>query len=297
MYKITTFVQEELEKAELKELTTQADITYLPSGFVSIKKMMQTLARLKKDWGIKILENEKQYLVEFEDSLRISIDKEHWPHFLTTVLSSNRIAVSPDCNVADLSGYLKEAQVNVLEVALQEITLRIKKMFQTSPLSDALVITNSWSSLFGVVEFSDYSAAIFRVDRVGRGQLPLGKQIEKIMDEISKSYGDDLGSLQMMASALREKTPMNTFAVFDEYDYLYGAKLVSRYRGVLLVFEVNVSMGWSTSQSIYVTDPYLLNKLGEYRDVKVIKNVVFPLGKVFSYKFLQSLRTELDISE
>jgi len=59
----------------INEVTTSADVVYLPSGFGDIKKRLETLARLKKDWNIEILERDYGYEVNFEGKLKVVVER------------------------------------------------------------------------------------------------------------------------------------------------------------------------------------------------------------------------------
>lgn len=128
----------------LREVTTMADITYLPSGLGVVKAAIRDLARLKKDWNIEILEDGKGRKVIFEDELSVYVPHQYWNEFAEIFdgeLEEGEIG---------LGRYLKEALDADLERLRKELKPAVTELFAGSDFKAVDKATNLWRSRFGV---------------------------------------------------------------------------------------------------------------------------------------------------
>jgi hypothetical protein len=122
--------------------------------------------------------------------------------------------------------------------------------------------------------------------------------IGRLNKEIADNYGRDLGNLELLLEALHSQKPLNVFKVFKDYPYLYGTRLYSRLDGIDLIYEGSVDMSYLVSESVAINDLDTIDQIEEDRkDVKVVKNLVYPTQGVFRNDFFGYLAEVIQSTE
>jgi len=267
----------------LEEDTTSANIAYLPSGFAVIKPVLNALARMKKDWNIDILENEDDYLINFENKCQISVKKAH--------LESFRRDTNIDIGqkIISLDQFLNEAE-DEIESLLNMVNINLHELMVRQPINNVDNDLEHWSRLFKGNDISKEDDVALRIGN-------LEQNMKALNQEIRNKYSDDRGNLELLIDALKNKTPLNAFDVFKNYNYLFGGRMKTVYSGVSMYFEAMVDNSFNMTESILIESPELLDEIEDYKGVKVAKNIVFPnttTGRFLS-SFFGDLKKAIDL--
>lgn len=110
--------------------------------------------------------------------------------------------------------------------------------------------------------------------------------ISKIMDE----YSNDIGNIEMVLDAMKKHKPLRAFEPFVKYDYLVGSRIRSYVKGTEIVLEGFVDMLFQASEKITTDDKDLIDKLPEYKTIKVVGKTIYPVGNRFVRGFFKTLK-------
>jgi len=272
----------------VQEVTTSANIAYLPSGFTTVKKAIKALAKKKQKWGINIIDDQlsESYVVCFEDALNVKVQKKWWKDFLRRILGKDSV-VFTDKFMVDLGGYVKEAQEEQMSDLFKELKQALSGLLVQEPIStiDADIMT--WLKYFGRRRYTTSASTMLKYESLDRDLSNLVKQLQT-------AYKDDRGTIEMIIAAVKERRPLNVFDVFSRYNYLIGSRIYSVREGVGLSFEAYVDMAFVPAESIIVDDKKVASELDDYGIVKVANSVIFPRGKTFRRKYFKLLRGDID---
>ena len=282
---------DELEQIEVErrhrllEATTMSAISYLPAQIGVVKARLGDLVRKKRKWGLEILEDDDGNKdVRIENELRIVVPKEHWDSFqemFTSKLTNN--------SYLDLNMFLNEALEDDLRELREELKPALFKLFSEKVFTSLDRSIQVWIGRFGITTYLTNRAAI---------AIPYenkGKHIQKLHGDLLRAYGDDKGDLEMLLRGIQSKRPLGAHDVFKKYDYLYGTRIRSVQENVSLIFEAVVDMAFMTSQSIYINDDSVLDKVEEESEVvKRVGNVLYPEGEVFPVSFFETLQDAIE---
>lgn len=284
LYNLATELQN--VSPELTEATTMSNIAYLPSGFSNISTMLKVLAKKKRNWDIEILEQDGTKHITFGDELKISVPLEHWNDFTTRF----NFDLGEDAKQLSLEPLLKEAMEDEIDKLSRELKPALVKLFDGPEFISVDRTVRVWEARFGVNRYLDLGDILILQNHKKIG-------IEKLFGNLLSIYDDDKGGLEMLIDACREKRPLNAFAVFKKYDWLYGIGISSTYHGVGLIFEVLVNPAYQVTQTIAVLkNPEVTDEIEGYTSVKVVRNVIFPRGKdgTFDTGFFKTLQDVID---
>lgn len=257
------------------EDTTMADITYLPSGLGAVRSAIKTLARKKQDWDIEILENGDGRDVLFEDDFSIHVPHVYWNDFTSMFrdcLESGQV---------NLNSYLKEAMEDDTEELREELRPLLTRMFDSDSCRQLDRSVQQWRSRFGVRTYQKTNSLVRFEDKQ--------RDIQRLTTKVFDVYGKDKGNLELLLTAIKNGDPLNSFQIFRQRDFLYGARVYSTSSKIPLIFEATVDMAHSLTQSLVVDDPDVLDEIQGSRSVKVVKNVVYPVGESFNIRFFRDL--------
>jgi hypothetical protein len=261
---------------QMEEATAIADIAYLPSNLSSVKKSISDLSKMKLDWNIEILEKDGSKEVQFEDSLSIDVPSEHWDNFLTIF---DGILENGYLNLREM---LFEAMEDERNNLVQELRPTLIRAFTNPPFDQVEEDLNRWK-------------AKFRVDSYKKQKVPVSystKQhdLMKMYKNLLESYKDDVGSMEMLIEAFRDKTPLSTFDVFKHYDYIYGGRIRSTFLGTTMMFEGTIDMTFVISETVFIEDQDIVDAVEEdIFSVKVVDRVIYPKGERFNPEFYRGL--------
>ena len=264
----------------INEVTTSADIAFLPSGFVDVKKKLETLARLKKDWNVEILERDYGYEVDFEGKLKVIVERGYFPVFCKDVLDCEKY-VAPKMTVS-LYKHIKEAVDKRIIGVYEELRGKLLGMLVEPPVSYSDEDAFEWERVFGVKSYLTPPTVLLRLEK-------LEEDIEVLIGRIRGRYGNSIGEIEKIIDAIEDKRNLSfEFAGRN----LIGTKVQSEYKSVELIFTDEVSFAWKLSEDIEIGDTVLLDQIsGELKGVKVSKNKIYPVGGRFARGFFSELRS------
>jgi hypothetical protein len=147
-----------------------------------------------------------------------------------------------------------------------------------------IVLLNYWLSLFPQSTYAQMSSPV----AVNLGSYD--RSIRELIDRIKNIYSDDIGNLEMMMNAIRQDLPINAYAPFSEFDYVVGVRIKSEFQGIIMVLEMTINLAMIPTQSIYIESADLLEELKSYRTVKVLKDMLFPMGQMFAPSVFHNIK-------
>jgi len=272
----------------LKETTYSDNIAYLPNGFSSVSQILKNLAGKKKQWKITVHENEDSYEVALENELKVTVPVRYWADFKARVLTDERY--NRDTMVVDLSDTLLETSDDKVDKLYTKLKRGLTNLMNKSPISEVRAHATIWRQLFNVAHYSLAKGTLFRLD----SSKDLQAGIESTVNRARGHYLEDRGSIEMIISAIDQERPLNTFDVFDEYEILVATRIHSKYSGVDMVYEGGVTMAFVPFERVYLTNTEVQDEIGVYKDVRVAKNVIYPVGKTFDRGFFKNLKASID---
>jgi hypothetical protein len=246
--------------------TTMNNIAYLPSTLGAVTTAMHGLAKMQQDYDVSFSVDDKNKNVKFGNQLSISVPHQYWPEF------SRRFGIEKEGKVS-LKHLVKEAMEEDLTIYRKQLKTLIVQFFDNKQFNDIDKQVNLWRSVFGISKVYDVDVMVDAMSKE--------KSIQFLVTKLLAQYGNDRGSLELLTVALKEKQPLHSFKVFKEFDFLYGSKVLSTFRRVNLVYEALLDSSYQDHLAIQVDPDYpeVLDKLKENPTIKVVKNVIYPLGK------------------
>ena len=258
-------------------------VAYLPGGYATAKNMIRSLAPVKKKWKITVLENEDDYNVMFEDALNIVVPKLVYDEFNDKVIA---VKGKKGIDLAEMISEARSEDIHKLYARLAHV-LKVD-MRENRQVKRTLVLMNYWLSVFKSSQFLPMSGQVaIQLNTYETSVRGLARRIQNI-------HTDDIGTLEMMIKTIQDDRPLNAFEPFQEYDYLIGCRIQSTYEGIVLVAEFTVNMGMVATNSIYIESQAVLDELEAYRTVKVVKDMVFPVGEMFKPALFNNIRDAID---
>lgn len=280
---------ERTRRIKLFEATTMGMISYLPVHVGAVRAKFKDLAKKKWKWGLEVLEDDSGNKdVRIEDELRILVPKEHWNSFQEMFIGK-----LDNNSYLNLKSILNEALEDTLKELRTELKSELFDMFSKKSFILVNKSVRSWIGRFGISKYLT-SEDIVLVKYENRDQ-----DIRKLYGNLLRAYGEDKGGLEMLLSDIKEDRPLGAHDEFKKYDYLYGTRIQSKVDDIPLIFEATVDTSFMVSQSIYVDDDRVLDKVEEETtNVKRVGNVVYPEGEMFTTGFFEDLRDIIeDIEE
>lgn len=118
--------------------TVMSDIAYLPAQVGVVRAALDDLRKKRKKWKLEVLEGEKEYTVNVEDQLRITVPTEHWDSF---------------------QGMIKDALVEggYLDLSFQEDLVRSILEKYKRVETDKKIVLDSGSEVIPVATLADES--------------------------------------------------------------------------------------------------------------------------------------------
>ena len=244
---------------KINEETTQANIAYLPGGFSKVGSAIKTLLRLKKSWDIEVLEGEESKTLQFSDDLQVVVDNKDWDTFLIDMSDSGLSKVATALQSKPVTEVRDEV---VTEGLLADIEKQLRKLVQVSPIRDIRNVLDMWKTNFGVSKYQNTDS--FAIN-YGKEDADIRNLLTLIWDR----YKDDRGALELILTNLEKELPLNTFDVFRDFDYLYGADVLSNPEKINMRAQFVVDPGFTQEQLVYTKDRDLLEQLADDKSLKV----------------------------
>jgi len=264
-----------LNENKLDETTDSGSIAYLPDGYTDMKSTIASLGGLKSKWKVEILEQEDNYDVSFEDKLKVIIPKIHYKHFNDNVLKID--------GLKEVS--LKEMLREAIKVDFKDLTSTLTTTLRKIPsIQNSLELMNAWLSIFSNSEYQPM---------FGKTLINLQKydeSVSNLLKGLSKHYGEDKGYIEELVSTIEEGRPLNTIDYINNYDYLVGCRIKSKYEEESFTLSLLVNLALQPTQVIIVDSEDVAEEAKFYKEVKVIKNQIYPVGGTFKPYFFSSLK-------
>jgi hypothetical protein len=184
-----------------------------------------------------------------------------------------------------IKGLVKEAVDKDLERLRKELKLELIKMFNHDEFVTTVQVWNAFKSAFGAGQSRTQRTAV----TCERQQ----KDAQKLYGDLLREHGDDKGSIEMIISAIQEKRPLGQFPVMRKYDNLFGTRTGVDFQGIKIVFEATVDFIYDPTQTMYIDDLELLDRIEEDFGsiIKRSKNVLYPVGGKFNHDFFNQLKS------
>jgi len=280
-----------LQRLPIVEMTSASDIAFIPGGFKPMTKVLKGLAKKKKDWKLEVLDEDGRRTFNFEGDLRISVVTEDLEEFYSQVLCVDDFPENPGIIAFSLPFSLYESVQEVesaydaMEDALHDYLI----MGNVKVLDDHVAL---WEKYFGVVTYRP-THSFLTIDTVDKMEEGIAKQVANIR----KIYGENIKQVNVITQALKSGNSLNSIKPFSAFKTMVGAKIISRYRGAEMVYEGSVGTSGLLSESIFVNDDKVLKAADDISQVKVVKNTIFPRGKLFPSNLFKSLRDDIKLTE
>lgn len=193
---------------------------------------------------------------------------------------------------------MSERRHNMITEAVDDDLSRLRKELKTQMVKlvnrEEFQVTadaaRNFQAVFGVGAPRTQRVAI----KIERQQ----KDAQKLYGDLLREHGDDKGSIEMLIAAMQEGRPLGQFTGLTKYDYLYGTRIEVKFQGIQLFFESKVDFIYDPTQSLYVGDDELVDKIEEElgRSIKRRKNLLYPVGGKFQPDFFEQLKSMMSDS-
>lgn len=152
-YNLASYIQEQTGAAAGAG-TTMSDISYLPTQVGVVQSALRGLKKVKKKWNLEILEGEKEYTVNVEDKLRITVLAEHWASFQAMLEGALDEEACLDLSIVLQDSKVEEPDLeeSILQERKEELRQCLAKKFESAPISVVTSQLKKWESLFGIQE-------------------------------------------------------------------------------------------------------------------------------------------------
>jgi len=151
-----------------------------------------------------------------------------------------------------------------------------------------IVLLNYWLSLFPQSKYLPVAGSV----AVNLGNYD--RSIRELIDRIKNIYSDDVGNLEILINTVRQDMPLNAFEPFAEFDDIVGVRVQTQYNGIVMVLQMTVNLAMIPTQTIYIESADLLEELKSYRTIKVVKDMVFPIGQMFAPSVFHNVKEMID---
>jgi hypothetical protein len=200
---------------------------------------------------------------------------------------STKFGLEPQSKQVNLSKHLKEALDNDLSELREELKPVFTQLFEKEEFEDLIKTVDLWKSRFGVHSYLTQNS------KIAVSVEYKEKDIQKVISSLVEFYGQDKGNMELFIEAVKNQRPINSFKALQDYDFLFGSRIYSKFDHTQMVFEAVMDMTYLGTQSIYFSDKRnedILKELDENGACKVVGNVVYPRNRKFEDTFLKDLK-------
>jgi len=191
-----------------------------------------------------------------------------------------------DCvNPEMLNEQRSEMIHNIYNKLMRVMTVDLRDNKQ---IKKTIVLLNYWLSLFPNSRYLPISLPI----AVNLGSYD--RSIRDLISRIKNIYSDDIGNLQMLMNTIQNDMPLNAFEPFAEFEYVVGVRVHTEYEGIVMIPELTVNLAMIPTQTIYVESSDVIDELSAYRTVKILKDMVFPVGQMFAPSVFHNIKDIID---
>lgn len=272
----------------LHESTAASDVSFVPAHVGVVSALRGKLSK-KKHWKLSMKEDPilKEYVIGFDDEI-VKVKHADWSAFQDVLKGFGRVESHGDARYFSvMSSLVTEATAPFVQERAESTVADLKATLKASPCVDTGRQLSFFGRVFSATEFVGSTVAILYNDE--------DHMIERLSEDISSSYKDDLGAYDMLSASLRQKQSLKFAPVINAYKYLYGADAIASYRGAAVKYECYTDLNFIPHEQIQILGvETTLHELDGYDGVKLYGNVLYPRGKHFSYRFIQRMKEELD---
>jgi len=273
------------EGARSDETTYSSNISYLPSGFSSVESALRVLAKLKKDWNIKVLKkSDESYDVQFEKALSIKVKNSYdLDNFMKDLIGAQGV-IDPNTFMVDLSAYvIKEAREDV-DALYGEISDGLKGLARRGDAKQMQVRIDAFNREFPGGQYMGEQSKDILIKL-----HDIDKSVDGLVSRMRAVYGDDRGTLEMVADGISSDRPLNAYDVFSEYNSLMGDRVRATLAGVPVTFESVIGMDFIPAERMIFDTNVEASSLAWPNGVHATKNVVYPTGKTFTPRTIRGM--------
>jgi len=263
----------------------ETSVTYYPGAFLNAKEWFKRKSQLKKKWKLEVMDSkEGTYEVKLEE-YTIKVPKMCFQEFNEKVI--NVIEKSE----LDLTPLLEEAQQEDLGQIYAELKSVIKgSILLKRAITQTVIIFNAWKNIFP-------SQIYLKADKNTLLDLnDFDKATDKLIEEIKKVYGLDVGGLEILLEALKAGDDLSKHEPFSRYQNILGCKIKSNYEDVLLTLDLKVDMSFTPNQFIEVQSEEaedLVQEMARSGLVRVNRNMIYPKSWMFVPVIFTDLKKEI----
>jgi len=258
--------------------TTMAAISYQPGSFNDVNRKIKSLNKNEIDLNICEDNDNNSRRVLF-DELEYTVSNDDWDEFEKNVLRGQK---EGPMVLAELNEDLDEEYDRAIN-SLQESLI---EAYDTQPLEQLESRILGFKNMFGLKKYLKKDALVDYQDKQN--------DLYRVLKDIKKAYPTDVGYIELITKALDEKTPLTMYAPFKNTDLMYGTRIKSNYRKVGLIYDVSADTTFDLSETLWIDDPEIIDRLEEDTRVKIINKQVFPEGGRFDKKFFITLKDVID---
>ena len=260
-------------------VTTSSNIAFIPSDVPAVHRELTRLSKKKHQWGIEILEQGCDYTVCFENYSSITVPSTLWENFKMTVFGTS--ALPESSFVVDLASYLAEAVSEEVERSLQLLKNSTVQFLNSD------IVT---SQRHKVVSLKGLAGSQTTSSTEGRSvitSINVEQQLSNFLQLIQTTYGNDVGSIQLVATAIQQRSPLTEIPLFEQYDNLISVVLSNEssiYRSV-------IGLDFTVQESLQFVGGAVPRMVASNPSFKVDGNVVYPTSpKGFPYNITDYLK-------
>lgn len=263
----------------------ETTVTYYPGAFLNAKDWFKRKSQLKKKWKLEVMDSkEGTYDVKLEE-YTMKVPKMCYQEFNEKVI--NVIEKTE----LDLTPLLEEAQQEDLGQIYAELKSVIKgSILLKRAITQTVIIFNSWKNIFP-------SQIYLKADKNTLLDLNnFDKATDRLIEEIKKVYGLDVGELEILLEALKAGDDLSKYEPFSQYQNILGCKVKSNYEDVLLTLDLKVDMSFTPNQFIEVQSEKaedLVQEMTRSGLVRVNKNFIYPKSWMFVPAIFTNLKKEI----
>ena len=150
--------------------------------------------------------------MSFEDYSNIVVPIALWENFKTTIFGTSTL---PDGEfIVDLSGYLVEALNDEVDQSLQQLRNATVQFLNSDMVAGQRHKVASLERISGKhLNFStEGHSAISGIN--------VEQQLTTFLQLVQNTYKNDVGSIQLITSAIQQRTPLTEIPLFDQFDNL-----------------------------------------------------------------------------
>lgn len=211
------------------------------------------------------------------------------------ITSSDDIAYSPQMlgvipfpgvsNWEDRYKKRKKKMREAIDVKVQQLLVEIKNEFKTVASSSKLT-HNEYIKYFSYIK--DFAPQNILINAISE---------DRSIDKALQLVGEDVGELELILTSLQNRSPLNKFESFADYDNLFGCRLQSLpVKTVTFIYEGYADQNYIERETIIIGDPDVVSAL-QQKGLNTIRTQVqgkwariYPTQRYFDSNFYVTLK-------